>query len=47
MSTYRMLPSAFSYSVGAPKWASFAAQYLARTCPCQRFGAVLTDGATA
>ena len=36
-------PSAFSYSVGVPEEVSFAAQYPARTCPCQRFDAVLAD----
>ncbi len=32
-----MGPSAFSYSVGVPEEGSYAAQYPARTFPCQRF----------
>jgi hypothetical protein len=39
-----MLPSAFSYSVGVQKDISFAAEYPARTFPCQRFDAALADG---
>jgi hypothetical protein len=38
-----VLPSAFSYSVGIPKQVPFAAQYPARTFPCQRFAAFLAD----
>ena len=36
-----MEPSAFSSSVGVPEEGTFAAQYPARTYPCQRFDAVL------
>jgi hypothetical protein len=39
-----MLPSAFSYSVGIPEELSYAAQYPARTFPCQRFDAALSSG---
>lgn len=41
ISAHRMLPSAFSYSVGIPEQLSFAAQYPARTSPCPRFVATL------
>jgi len=34
-------PSAFSYSVSVPEEIHFAAQYPARTYPCQRFDAAL------
>jgi len=36
-----VLPSASSHDVGLPKVDSFAAQYPAYTCPCQRFGSSL------
>jgi hypothetical protein len=39
-----MLPSAFSYSVGIPEELSYAAEYPARTFPCQRFDAALASG---
>ena len=39
-----MLPSAFSYSAGIPEELSYAAQYPARTFPCQRFDAALASG---
>jgi hypothetical protein len=32
-----------AYSVGVPEDVSFAAEYPARTCPCQRFDAALAD----
>jgi len=34
-------PSAFSYSVGVPEEETYAAEYPARTFPCQRFDAAL------
>jgi hypothetical protein len=37
-----MLPSELGEAVGTPKQLIFAAQYLARTFPCQRFGCDLT-----
>jgi hypothetical protein len=39
-----MEPSAFSYSVGIPEEGSYAAEYPARTFPCQRFDAILANG---
>jgi hypothetical protein len=36
-------PSAYSYNVGVPEGDSFAAEYPARTYPCQRFDAFLAD----
>jgi hypothetical protein len=36
-----MVPSAYPHCVGAPEMGSFAAQYPARTYPCQRFDAAL------
>jgi len=42
MTTLPMLPSASLNSVGAPEM-HFAAQYPARTCPCERFTFVLAD----
>jgi hypothetical protein len=53
MATRQVWPSAFLHGVGTPKWPrlapwsmDFAAQYLARTSPCQRFTVALTsDGA--
>jgi hypothetical protein len=44
MSVQGMRPSAFSYSVGVPEEVSFAAEYPARTLPCQRFVAALAGG---
>jgi hypothetical protein len=44
ISALPILPSAFSYSVGIPEDLSFAAEYPARTFPCQRFDAALADG---
>jgi hypothetical protein len=40
MATQSMLPSASLNSVGVLEL-HFAAQYPARTCPCQRFAAAL------
>jgi hypothetical protein len=53
MATRQVWPSAFLHGVGTPKWPRlapwviyFAAQYLARTSPCQRFTlALASDGA--
>ena len=39
----RIVPSASPYSVGTPKEVSFAAEYLARTYPCQRFSGALAS----
>jgi len=39
-----MEPSAFSYSVGIPEEGSYAAEYPARTLPCQRFDTALASG---
>jgi len=39
-----MGPSAFSYSVGVPEEETYAAEYPARTFPCQRFDAALASG---
>ena len=36
ISVHRVLPSAFSYSVGIPKQSSYAAEYPAHTFPCPR-----------
>ena len=36
-------PSAFLYSVSALDFQNFAAQYPARSFPCQRFAGTLTD----
>ena len=44
MSTRPVWPSASPYSVGTPEEGSFAAEYPARTYPCQRFDAALTGG---
>ena len=44
ISAHRVLPSAFSYSVGIPEGLSFAAQYPARTFPYPRFDAALANG---
>jgi hypothetical protein len=44
ISALPILPSAFSYNVGVPEEFSFAAEYPARTFPCQRFDAALTSG---
>src|SRR5437870_43019 len=44
-STYadpRLLPSACHDGIGTPDCIAFAAQYLACTCPCQRFAYCLT-----
>ena len=41
---YGTEPSAFSYSVGIPEYGSYAAEYLARTLPYQRFDAALAGG---
>ena len=38
-----MVPSAYPKSVGVPECESFAAEYPARTFPCQRFDVVLTN----
>jgi len=38
-----MLPSASFHGVGTPNLVNFAAQYLARTYPCQRFTSTLAD----
>ena len=43
ISVPRMLPSASPYSVGIPELGHFAAEYPARTFPCQRFDAALAD----
>ena len=40
-----MEPSASSYDVGIPEYISFAAEYPARTFPCQRSGGVLAGAA--
>jgi hypothetical protein len=42
-----MRPSTSPYSVGVPKAGSFAAEYPARTYPCQRFDAALASGTVA
>jgi len=42
MATLSMLPSAKGNGVGVLEM-HFAAQYPARTCPCQRFAAALAD----
>jgi hypothetical protein len=39
-----MWPSAFSYSVGVLEEVPYAAEYPARTFPCQRFDAALASG---
>jgi hypothetical protein len=44
ISVYGTEPSAFSYSVGIPEYGSYAAEYLARTLPYQRFDAALAGG---
>jgi hypothetical protein len=38
-----MLSSASPYGVGVPEDRIFAAEYPARTFPCQRFGAALAS----
>ena len=40
---HQMLPSASPYSVGVPEDTFFAAEYPARTFPCQRFAAALAS----
>jgi hypothetical protein len=40
---HSMVPSARPYSVGVPKEVCFAAEYPARTFPCQRFADALTS----
>jgi hypothetical protein len=40
---HAMLPSAFLHSVGTLDVQLYAAQYSARTFPCQRFAATLAD----
>jgi Carboxypeptidase regulatory-like domain len=44
VSVHRMRPSASPYSVGVPEKCTFAAEYPARTYPCQRFGVALASG---
>jgi len=44
ISVHRVLPSAFSYSVGIPKQSSYAAEYPAHMFPCPRFDAALASG---
>jgi hypothetical protein len=39
-----MGPSASPYRVGVPELLSYAAEYPARTFPCQRFDAALASG---
>jgi hypothetical protein len=41
ISVHRMGPSASPYGVGVPEVCSYAAEYPARTFPCQRFDAAL------
>src|SRR5207245_545860 len=43
-SVHRMGPSASPYGVGVPEEGSYAAEYPARTFPCQRFDAALASG---
>jgi hypothetical protein len=43
ISAHTMLPSASPYDVGVPEKDIFAAEYPARTFPCQRFAAALTS----
>jgi hypothetical protein len=43
ITVHSMEPSAYSYSIGVPENATFAAEYPARTFPCQRFVAALTS----
>ena len=38
-----MVPSAYAKSVGVPECVSFAAEYPARTFPCQRIDVILTN----
>ena len=45
LAPHSILPSAFLHSVGTPDGQLFAAQYSARTFPCQRFADTLTDAA--
>src|SRR5438132_13240263 len=42
MTDPRLLPSACHDGIGTPDCIAFAAQYLACTCPCQRFAYCLT-----
>src|SRR2546428_3546111 len=42
MTDPRLLPSACHDGIGSPDCIAFAAQYLACTCPCQRFAYCLT-----
>ena len=43
MATRPVWPSAYLHGVGTPEWImSFAAQYPARTFPCQRFAGAVT-----
>jgi len=44
ISAHPMLPSASFHSVGIPENICFAAEYPARTFPCQRFVAALASG---
>src|SRR5262249_14193880 len=44
VSVHRMRPSASPYSVGVPEECTFAAEYPARTYPCQRFDDALASG---
>jgi hypothetical protein len=44
LATRSVWPSACLHGVGTPEWSKvFAAQYPARTFPCQRFTPALTD----
>ncbi len=43
ISAHSMVPSASPYGVGVPEDDSFAAEYPARTFPCQRFDAALAS----
>jgi hypothetical protein len=45
MATRPVWPSASYHSVGTPFFMYFAAQWLARMCPCQRFDCDLTGAA--
>jgi len=44
ISVHPMGPSACSYGVSVPEEGSYAAEYPARTSPCQRFDAALASG---
>src|SRR5439155_12606997 len=44
LATHWVWPSAYLHGVGTPEWfMDFAAQYPARSFPCQRFAPVLAD----